>query len=98
MLYCAEELVVVGQVRGLLVRDRAGLLEPGERLERGAHAKPRLAAASLNLENLRGELHVADSAEADLDVRLRYSLDLCLLLDPLLVLAQGADELRGDGP
>src|SRR5258708_19235034 len=68
MLEQPEELVGGGQIRRVLTPDVAAFAQRGQRVHRGGHMQRLVAAAVHQLQQLHGELHVAQSAAAEFDL------------------------------
>ena len=84
MLELAEEAVVVFEHRPLLVREAAGFLEAGDRVERVAGANFGQRAAVEQLQELDDELDVANAAVAGFDVAQVAAFAFGALLDAAL--------------
>ena len=84
VLDAAEEPVGVGQHVGVVGVDVAALAELRERGQRAAHAQLRVHAAVDELQELGGELDVADPARPSLDVAVRAAAPARLRLGPHL--------------
>ena len=63
-----QELVGRGQVRGVVAADVAALAERGQRVDRRRHVQRFVVAAVHQLQQLHGELDVAQPAGAELDL------------------------------
>ena len=84
VLDLAQEAVVVFELRPLLGRQAAGLLQAGDRVERVAGADLRQGAAVEQLQELDHELDVADAAVAGLHVAQVAAFVFGVLLDAAL--------------